>query len=267
MFSLYIGNTDLTADPRFSVINVDGLNPVPTTINTSANGGDGAVFNSAFLQPRNIVITVVFNGDIEDTRKAFYALFPLKSRIRLRVKNKNYDVYIYGYVEANDIALFSQRQQAQVSIICPDLFFTATTATEYAFGYQVPPSETAEHPTAIITNSGDVECGLIITINLPQGAAYNNIKIINETTNEFFQINDGIIPTIDGVKFVVNTRRGELSLYEVYPTGQVSFLSKVVSSSSWIKLVQGANRLSITATNGESSLTATATVAPLYGGV
>ena len=267
MFNLFVDNTDLTADPRFSVINVDGLNPVPTTINTSANSGDGAIFNSAFLQPRNIVITVVFNGDIEDTRKAFYALFPLKSQIRLRIKNKNYDVYIYGYVEANDIALFSQRQQAQVSIVCPDPFFTTTTATEYTFSYQVPPSETTEHPTAIIPNGGDVECGLIITINLPQGAAYNNIKITNETTNKFFQINDGIIPTIDGVKFIVNTRRGELSLYEVYPTGQANFLSKVASGSSWLKLVQGANRLSITATNGESSLTATATVAPLYGGV
>lgn len=257
MFSLYVGNTELTADPRFSVINVDGLNPVPTTINTSANSGDGSIFNSAFLQARNVVITVVFNGDIEDTRKAFYALFPLKSRITLRIKNKNYDVMINGYVEAVDIALFSQRQQAQVSVICPNPFFAdmASTISRSTVVSGVP--------TITVTNAGDFEVGFYLNVTFTGDV--ENLNVRSTTTGKSFivstafQNNDNLILT---------TRRNELSVQRWRSGVTTTLLSSVDDGSDWVRLAKGDNTLTITATSGMANIgIGTLILYALYGGV
>lgn len=257
MFSLYVGNTELTADPRFSVTNVDGLNPVPTTINTSANSGDGAIFNSAFLQARNIVITIVFNGDIEDTRKAFYALFPLKSRITLRVKNKKYDVRINGYVEAVDIALFSQRQQAQVSIICPDPFFvnsaSAVSRSTVVSGV----------PTITVTNTGDFEVGFYLNVTFTGDV--ENLNVRNVTTGKSFIVS---APFQNNDNFILRTQRNELSVQRWRSGVTTTLLSSVANGSDWVRLAKGDNTLTITATSGMANIgTGTLLVYALYGGV
>lgn len=257
MFSLYVGNTELTADPRFSVINVDGLNPVPTTINTSANSGDGAIFNSAFLQARNIVVTVVFNGDIEDTRKAFYALFPLKSRIMLRMKNKNYDVRINGYIEAVDIALFSQRQQAQVSIICPDPFFVNSAST-------VSRSTVVSGvPTVTVTNTGDFEVGFYLNVTFTGDV--ENLNVRNVTTNKSFKVSTSFQ---NNNNFLLTTRRNELSVQCRRSGITTTLLSSVEDGSDWVRLAKGENVLTITAASGMANIgTATLSFNALYGGV
>lgn len=257
MFSLYVGSTDLTADPRFSVINVDGLNPVPTAINTSANSGDGSIFNSAFLQPRSIVITVVFNGDIEDTRKAFYSLFPLKSQITLRVKNKNYDVTINGYVEAINIALFSQRQQAQVSVICPNPFFVnaASTTSQSTVVSGVP--------TITVTNVGDFEVGFNLSVAFTGDV--ENLNVRNTTTGKSFTVSTTFQ---NNDNFILTTRRNELSVQRWRSGVTTTLLSSVADGSDWIRLTKGDNTLTITTTSGITNIgTATMLVYALYGGV
>jgi hypothetical protein len=257
MFDLYVGNTSLTADPRFSVINVDGLNPAPTTINTSANSGDGAIFNSAFLQSRNIVITVVFNGDIEDTRKAFYTLFPLKSRITLRVKNKNYDVRIDGYVEAIDIALFSQRQQAQVSIICPDPFFINSGSTVSRS------SVVSGVPTITVTNAGDFEVGFYLNVTFTGDV--ENLNVRNTTTGKSFIVSATFQ---NNDNFILKTQRNELSVQRWRSGVTTTLLSSVDGGSDWIRLAKGENVLTITATSGMANIgTGTLLHYALYGGV
>lgn len=257
MFNLYVGNTSLTADPRFSVINVDGLNPVPTTINTSANSGDGSVFNSAFLQPRNVVITVVFNGDIEDTRKAFYSIFPLKSRITLRVKNKNYDVSINGYVEAIDIALFSQRQQAQVSVVCPDPFFTNRGSTV------ARSTVVSGVPTIAATNTGDFEVGFYLNVTF--AGDVENLNVRNTTTGKSF-----IVSTTfqNNDNFILTTRRNELSVQRFRSGVTTTLLNFVEDGSDWVRLAKGDNTLTVTATGGMANIGKAALILyPLYGGV
>lgn len=257
MFDLYVGNTSLTADPRFSVINVDGLNPVSTTINTSANSGDGSIFNSAFLQPRNIVITVVFNGDIEDTRKALYSVFPLKSQITLRVKNKNYDVSIKGYVEAIDIAMFSQRQQAQVSIICPDPFFVNSGSTVSQS------SVVSGVPTITITNAGDFEVGFYLNVTFTGNV--ENLNVRNTTTGKSFIVSASFQ---NNDNFILRTQRNELSVQRWRSGVTATLLSSVGKGSDWIRLIKGDNTLTITTTSGMTNIgTAAMLVYALYGGV
>lgn len=257
MFSLYVDSTNLTADPRFSVINVDGLNPVSTTINTSANSGDGSVFNSAFLQPRNIVIAVVFNGNIEDTRKAFYSIFPLKSRITLRVKNKNYDVSIKGYVEAIDIALFSQRQQAQVSVVCPNPFFTN-------WGSTVARSTVISGvPTIAATNTGDFEVGFYLNVTFTGDV--ENLNVRNTTTGKSFVVSTTFQ---NHDNFILTTRRNELSVQRWRSGINTTILSSVEDDSDWVRLAKGSNTLTVTTTSGMANIgPATLILYPLYGGV
>ena len=86
MFTLKIDNhrgsvTELTHNRgRYAVVGIDGLTRPPTNINTAVAGGiDGSFFNSARVEQRNLVISIILRGDIEANRQALYSIFPLKS--------------------------------------------------------------------------------------------------------------------------------------------------------------------------------------------
>lgn len=282
MFNLKIKNAvgieyDLTTDPRFSVINIDGLNPPPVSVNTSANAGDGSSFNSAYVQGRNIVITVVFNGDIESTRKAFYKIFPMKKPLTFLFTNKNREVKITGYAETIDIALFSQRQQAQVSIVCPNPWLESAEPIDFEPGYEVPTfeppfsievdepipfSEVVDHPTSIIVNRGDSEVGLIAKITFT--GAVTGFRLTNETTGDYFKLDysfqSGDVLTLD-------TRHGKLSVKNKRSSSTFNILMYVTSGSKWVKLPVGVNRVGITAESGLSYIGGELSVSLLYGGV
>ena len=268
---------DLTADPRFSVINVDGLNPPPVSINTSANAGDGSTFNSAYIQGRNIVITVVFKGDIETTRKAFYKIIPIKKPLTFVFANKNREVKIEGYAETVNIPLFSQRQQAQVSIVCPESWLEIYTPIDYEFGYELTafeapfaielgdPAELStitDHPSVLVANVGDIEVGFVLTVRFSGNVT--GLKLQNETTGDFYSLNytfqNGDILTLD-------TRRGKLAVKRTRSGITINLLQYMTDGSRWIKLRQGVNQMGITATAGLPAVTAEMSVGLLYGGV
>lgn len=130
MFCLKIENArgeifELTHDTKnYAIVHVDGLTPPKSLINTSVGGGmDGTFYNSARVDQRNIVLTVVFNGDIEGNRQRLYKMFPQKSPCIIYFSNANRNVKITGYVEAMEADLFVQREQMQISLICPRPFW------------------------------------------------------------------------------------------------------------------------------------------------
>ena len=55
----------------FAIVDITGLGPVKAEINTIENGiNDGAVYNSAHVSYRNIVLSMLFVGiDIESLRQ------------------------------------------------------------------------------------------------------------------------------------------------------------------------------------------------------
>ena len=55
-------------EPEWQIVHIQGLNPPSAQINlTNIVGLDGAKFNSAKLNTRNIVLTLRLNGDVEGT--------------------------------------------------------------------------------------------------------------------------------------------------------------------------------------------------------
>ena len=111
-------------ETEFQVESIRGLSPVPAQVNMTPMAGlDGAQFNSAKIQTRNIVIMLRIRGDVEKNRLTLYRFFRTKEKHRFYFSNESRSVYTDGYVESAEVDLFELGQRLQISIICPNPFF------------------------------------------------------------------------------------------------------------------------------------------------
>ena len=110
-------------DTGFAITSIKGLGPSKANINvTDIATSDGAIYNSARQNKRNIVFKIQFVGTelIETLRQKTYKYFPIKKKVALRFVTDNRDVEIIGYVESNEPDIFRSDEFCQISIICPD---------------------------------------------------------------------------------------------------------------------------------------------------
>ena len=283
MFTLKIENTngdifELTHNSQnYYVTHIDGLTPPPTVINTSTAGViDGTFFNSARVEQRNIVITLYINGNIEVNRQQLYKIFPRKTPCTVYFKNQNRDVKIVGYVETLDGDLFVQREQIQVSIICPRPYWEALSQLynelskiiarfEFPFSIvePVPFSEINDVPICTINNTGDAACGTLIDMEFT-GAA-ETVKIIDTTEQTFFEI---VYTFQSGDKVRVNTNSGQMGVTLERSGTTTSLLNYVSKNSTWFRLKPGQNTFTFTlATGSTDDVNIYFTTSLLYGGV
>lgn len=283
MFSLKIQNIngeifELTHNsPNYYVTRVDGLTPPPTAVNTATAGTiDGSFFNSARVEQRNLVITVVINGDIEANRQLLYKIFPRKTKCTVFFKNENRDVKIEGYVEALEGDLFSVREQMQISIICPRPYFQAleTLYTElskilalFEFPFSIwdpiPFSEILEVPIAIIDNTGDAACGTIIDIDFKGNAT--GLKIANTTAQTYFELD---YTFQDNDRVTINTNSGQMGVTLQRAGVKINLLNYVTQGSTWLRILPGENQFTYTLASGDAEdVIIHFTTALLYGGV
>ena len=283
MFTLKIENTngdifELTHNsPNYYVTHIDGLTPPPTVVNTATAGTiDGTFFNSARLEQRNIVITLYINGNIEANRQQLYKIFPRKTACTVYFKNQNRDVKIVGYVETLDGDLFVQREQIQISIICPRPYWEALSQLynelskiiarfEFPFSIvePIPFSEINDVPIAVINNSGDVACGTIIDIEFT-GAA-ETLKIIDTTEQTFFEI-AYTFQAADKVR--INTNSGQMGVTLERSGATTNLLNYVSKNSTWFRLKPGQNTFTFTLTTGSTDdVNINFTTSLLFGGV
>ena len=111
-------------EPKYQIIDIQGLNPPAAQINTSTIVGmDGAVFNSSKLHTRNLVLTIKINGDVELNRLRLYSYFRTKEWCKFYYTNDSLEVTIDGYVDSVECNLFTNSETAQISIICPYPYF------------------------------------------------------------------------------------------------------------------------------------------------
>lgn len=284
MFTLKVDNgagiTELTHNlNNYAVISVQGLTPSATTINTATAGTiDGSFFNSARVESRNIVITIVINGDIEGNRQRLYKLFPRKKEITLYYKNKNRDVKINGYVETLEGDLFVKREQMQISIICPRPYFESVETTTHYIGdvhdlFEWPfdisesdPVEISRETTSFIytyDNTGDVETGAIFEFDI--AGSVTGLTLTNFTTMEYIGFNYSFSA---GDKITVNTIQGQLSAKLIHNNTEINLLNYLISGSKWVKLATGENEIIYQVSTGnEADITCIFTAPVLYGGV
>ena len=282
MFELSVQNErgerlELTNNPDFDVLAVYGLNPAPAVINTTPISGiDGTRYNSARIGERNVVISLNIRGDIEDNRIKLYKYFMVKKPIRIFYKNEHFDVYIDGYVDMFENDFFTMLQQPQISILCPNPFWKSSIETEIDFdsvtalfefpfdidAEGIPFSELGEVQT-IYFNAGNVETGGIITFTALADNVINP-TFYNVTNNTFF----GVEVTMEqSDMIVINTQKGEKSVYLLHDGTKTSLMNNRTAGSSWIVFEPGINEIQYDAYSGSSALRCTLSCVQMFEGV
>lgn len=202
-----------------AITNITGLGPSKATVNTTDLAySDGAVFNSARVGARNIVISFQLlpdpeTGLVEDVRRRTYKYFPIKKPLKLTVETDHRIAEIDGYVESNEPDIFRQDESIVISILCPfpwfytegdDVILNAATP-EFSFPFS---NESLYEPTiefgqaALLhgkefTYEGDIETGVVFHIYLKEGAV-RGLSLYNTITDEKMDINTSIIGKIMG---------------------------------------------------------------------
>lgn len=268
-----------------NIKNITGLEPPKATINsTEVATSDGAIYNSARLSTRNIVLSLAFlpMPDIETTRQKTYKYFPIKKPVTLEIKTDNRHVKTLGYVESNTPEIFSKDEATQISLICPDPYFYEVSddengngATVTNFSNQKPLFEfpfsnesltvhllefgTIEYNTArVITYDGDAETGVRIYIHALGPAT--NITIYNTQTREQMAIDTNKLaavvgsPIQAGDDIIISTIRGNKYIRLIRGGTTYNILNALSRNSSWFTLVNGDNLFGYRADNGSTNL-------------
>lgn len=269
MFSLAIENAKgnrlrLTQNPNYSIMSVDGLNPVNANINTAVNANfDGSTFKSSRLENRNIVIMLAVEGAIEANRIALYKFVKVKEEITLFVSNGTRDVYIKGYVESMEIGIFAQTQVVQISVICPNPYFTNSDENhedfsniigvfEFPFSIEEAGIEFGQIVTDAevnVQNLGDVATGMVIEFK-----AIGNVNapaIYNTGTGKYMKVNDTMS---DGDVIQINTTKGAKGVKKISEGVTTNILNKLDPASTWLELEPADNIMMFTATTGSMYL-------------
>lgn len=268
---------NLSTSPSYTVYKVTGLQPPAAIINSSSKATtDGDTVNSVRTGTRNIVIYMTMEGDVETSRIGLYKYFPLKKRITLYYKNGTRDVYIEGYVEVIECDLFTQKQIAQVSILCPQPYFKAAEDLISYFSdisalFQFPFSMSAEgveissitrNVRKSIINTGDMECGLIIDL-------YAVGEVVNPVIYDVFQRTHIklMFKMAAGDRIIINTNVGSKSITLIRGGVSSNAVGYMYPDSTWLTLGAGDNVFTYECESGSDNLQLTFTASILYGGV
>lgn len=283
MFVLTVENfkgerLQLTQNPDYNVIEVNGLDPPKANINTATNATfDGSVYKSAKVVERNIVLKVVIEGNIEQNRLNLYKYMPTKKNVVLYIKNGSRDVFIAGYVESFEINIFNQKQVAQVSILCPKSYFSdlaegsydmSSVVSLFHFPFESPVNVGFEFSRielmqeVTIYNYGEVVTGL--TIEFRAHGTVVNPTFYNVETGEKIQVN---ITLSAGEALIIDTAKGNKSIMLISDGVEYNRLNALDLSSKWLQLEIGDNVFLYTADSGADNCECFVFFNVLYEGV
>lgn len=271
MFTLKVENTrgavlELTDnEENYQVTEVSGLNPPNANINTSSYAnGDGSSFNSSRIPDREIVITVHINGDIPKNRLTLYKHFRNKEWCKIYYEDDLRDVFIEGYVQAFEVSSFTQKQVAQISILCPNPYFKdletivqsiSKIINNFTFPFSINEDEPVEFSTielekiTNVINDSESETGLIINV-LFMGTV-NKLEIRNVDNGKNFIID---YEFMKNDKLVINCNRGNKSVILTREAVEYNLIPYVRNGSTFFQLGIGDNNFSFLADDGADDM-------------
>lgn len=221
--------------------NINGLDPVKASVSTSPLGAvDGSSFTGSSVPSRNIVLTVGINPDwniwtYEKLRRLLYSYFIPKRPIRLVFYSDDMvPVEISGIVESVSVNQFSKDPEFDISVICPDPYFTALNAI-------VLTGQAGDEVD--VTYNGNIETGIRVKVSSVSGLDPTAISIqdftVDATVNSLMYFD---MSSISMQKFVQNINIG---------TGVIAnLLSKIEDDSIWPILQPGVNEFSVITNQG-----------------
>ena len=255
----------------FAVTGINGLGPNKATINdVEVTTNDGSVFNSAKVNPRNIVLNLEFMAtdpdEVEALRQKTYKYFPLKKKLTFEVITDKRHVKIIGYTESNEPVIFSKNENTQISIICPYPFFQSVTERNRVMFYgeepafEFPFSNEGEEPVlemgyvhmvteANVLYTGDSEVGIIITIHAIGSA--KNVSIFNLDTGESMKLK---VDLVKGDDIIISTVKGDKYVHKLQDGVETNALNCIDRDADWFLLSKGDNLFAYTAEEGLRNL-------------
>lgn len=272
------GDLVISNNANYHIVGISGLTPVNATINSSRiSGGDGAMFNSAHVGTRNVVLTILPNHPVDVNRQALYKVFGVKNKVTLEYRTETRQVQIDGYVEYIQADLFAQRQQIQISIICMQPFFKSAQEIiddlssvvgmfEFPFALEEAGavfSESIVVRRAVIANAGDVPCGA--TFHMYATGRVLNPVIYNADDTTRFAIN---IEMQQGDEIIIDTQRGSKSMTLIRDGVRRNIINNRAANITWFQLPLGETTFTFNADEGtEENLTISIGHYNLFGGV
>lgn len=288
--TLYLRTPELSG---FIIADISGLTPIRADVNQArVSGGDGTIINSIRRSYRNIVLTLIYtdNVDISLIRQESYKIFPFNSKIQLHIYTDKKVVTIEGYVESNEINMFSQQQASTVSIICPQPYFvsmdnnglTSTTFHGVDSLFEFPVSN--ESLTNKLINFGELRSEVIKTIHYDGDentgiyiemsfiGPVDNISIINIDSRDVMHIDTDAIASITGSgvdvgdSLYIDTTFGNKSV-KLFRDGIYYNVLNAVNDDVWFEIVPGDNTFAYTAEDGTENMLFSIYHKVLYGGI
>lgn len=278
----------------FEIKNIEGLGPPTANINTTEIAtNDGSKFNSARATQRNVVIYLLFHGapTIEDARQLTYKYFPVKKPLQIEIETDNRRCLAEGYPESNEPNIFSENEDCQVSIICPNpywksagddgvrevVFSGAEPNFEFPFQNNSTTSKTIEfgiisrRKENVVYYDGDAEQGITITIEV--GGTVKNLKIVNVNTRETMTISHDELESFTGSGLVsgdtvtISTLKGHKSIELLRDGVTTNILNCIGKDDDWFMLTKGDNIFGYTADEGSDYLDFKISYSSLYEGI
>lgn len=277
-----------------AITKIEGLGPVKASINsTEISSGDGARFNSARIGARNIVFTfrLLEAPTVEDSRQKTYKYFPVKTNVTLLFETDNRLCQITGYVESNKPNIFSEEEDTQISIICPNpyfismenggmnsvVFFGSEPAFEFPFS-----NESLTEPLIVFGNiklrqeevvlyDGDSQVGF--TIKMHALGEARQITIYNTKTRESMKIDTDILKEITGSGIIagdeitISTIKGDKHVTLLRDGEEINILNALGKDVDWFQLAKGDNRFAYICEYGAENLEFSINYQTLYEGV
>lgn len=267
----------LVLDDHFKCIHVSGLTPAGAVINTAGAGmADGTFFNSSHVSQRNIVLTIVPEGNAEQGRLTLWKYFKPKYPCRLYFKTDSRSACIDGYVENIEGTPYENKARYQISVICPRPYFIGLAPAVYiqsvsgngfTFPVSIPERGVtfgfiADTTRVNVENPGEERTGVLITLT-----AVGNVvdpTIYNITTREMFGVT---MEMEQGDTIIVDTHRGQKSI-RMWKNGEyVNIINDIVKGSTWFELQQGDNVFTYSCAYGDFNLSIEYKLYTLYQGV
>ena len=263
----------------FTISDIQGLNPPDATINTSQIALlDGAKYNSAKVEMRQINIAFVIEFNAAYNRIQLYKVLKSKQAVRMYYVGDYRDVFIDGYVQSINISYFEMKQIVTVSILCPAPYFSEAqmiidemqniiSTFHFAFSSTETPQIVFGYFNTdvglTVENDGDVECGMII--ELYARSSITNPKIFDYETGEFFGLNI----TMQAADLItIDTRRGNKSVTLLRSGSKSNIFNSVMKNSTWLQLAANGSTFVYEVGSGEeSNLIVTFNHYNLYEGV
>lgn len=276
----------------FILHDMTGLGPPTASVNTSKVATkDGSKYNSARAEERNIVLPMYFTPipTIEDARHRSYKYFPLKKPVILAFKTDNRECQIVGYVETNEPDICSDREGCQVSIICPNPYFssiydtvTSFSGVEAAFEFPFSNEDTSNphiefgkivvKAENLVRYEGDAESG--VQIRIAASATVKNITIYNVDTRGTMHIyHDKLVALtgsgiVKGDEIIITTDKGSRSVTLLRNGKSTNILNAIdPRNDEWFSLTKGDNIFAYTADEGSDYLMFVVDHTTLYEGI